>query len=369
MYDLCKDNITNKISAVVQCVTVYGKYDGYMEFIKHMLEKTIKKDKEDEEEESEQLDLNSPLIATLCSQTSSVEIIKLFIDRGFSVNTSTEKDGYCGWMHALWRKRFKVFEYMLPKIDFTVTSKHGTSMIHWLSQNAKYKLIKKILEEHNFNMNEIAYKKTPLSYALEHNNSKVCQLLIDKGADINLQFEDNSHIMLAIKYQSKDFKFITNIISKSNQLETEHNGYYPIHYVCLYGSKELIKMFFDMSINLHVKNKYKQNLICMLCFRVKFDCPDLIKYLIEIKKMDIEEYDILGFNPLHYVLLYGSFEMIKYMKKITKDHTINLNIRKSNKKIISKDKYLSRFDGYDELTDLIMINPFMKKKIKESLSL
>lgn len=375
MYDLCKDNITTKISAVAYCVSVYGKYGGYMDFLKHMLEKIIKKDKEeeyvDEEEDSEQLDFNHPLIASLCKGTSSVEIIKLFIDKGFSVNTSNDKDkdGYCGWMIALWQKRFKVFEYMLPKIDFTVMSKHGTSMIHWLAQNAKYKLIKKMLEEHNFNLNEIANNKTPLSYALEHNTSKVCQLLIDKGADMNLYCEDGPHIMVAIKHQSKNFKFINNIISKSNHLEIECDGYYPIHYVCCYGSRELIKMFFDISINLNVKNKRKQNLISMLSARNKFDCADLIKYLIEVKKMDIEEYDILGFKPLHYILLYGSFEMIKYMKKITKDHAINLNIRKSNQKVISKDETLKQFDKYHELADLVMDNPFMKKKVKASLDL
>jgi len=382
MFDLCREDVNIKISSIASCVSVNGQYNGYKEFIKYMLysdslkknddnkEENNKEENNDEEEECESnnLNLDYPLIATLCKGTSSIEIIKMFIDKGFSVNV-LDDEGYCGWMQALHCRRFKLFEYMLPKIDFTIRSLHGTSMIHWLAQNAKYSLIRKMISEYKFDLNEIANKQSPLTYALENNNSQVCQILIDNGADINLQIESKSHIMLAIKYHSRDFKFMKSCISKCQQLETEYNGFYPVHYACIYGTRELIKLFFDMNINLNIKSKYNKNLIHILCIRQNLNCGDLIKYLIEVKKIDIEEYDMLGFKPFHYILLNGSFEMIKFMKKITKDQTINLKIRKSHQQIIAEHSYLCKFLKYNEIVDLLMDNPYIKEKVKASLGL
>jgi len=358
MYDKCTDSINTKFFPLISHISKYGQYGGYMEFIKYMLDTApLKKDdnndnNENEEEECEEsyLNLDTPIVADLCKNTSSIEILKMVIDKGFSVNTLDNKEGYSGWMMALYCKRFKVFEYMLPKIDFTITTKHKTSMIHWLAQSAKYNLLKKMLEKYSFDINEIADNKTPLIYALESNNSKVCQLLIDKGADVNIQIKDDSHIMMAIKHQSKNFAFMKSFIGKCNSLGTiASNGFYPIHYVGLYGTKELIKFCFDMNIDLHVKTKFGRNLLCILCNRKKWDCSDLIKYLIEVKKNNIDEYDMAGLKPIHYVMKNGPLDMINYMKKITKDYKINMQIRKSNQ--------------------TIMNNPHIRNKIKKAIDL
>lgn len=377
MYDKCKDSINTKFFPLISYISKYGQYGGYMDFIKHMLvtaplkkdDNNDNNDENEEECEEDYLNLNTSLVADLCKITSSIEILKMVIDKGFSVNT-LNKDGYSGWMESLHYKRFKVFEYMLPKIDFTIKTEYGSGMIHWLAQSAKYNLLKKMLKNYTFDLNELVDNQTPLLYAIEHNNSKVCQLLINNGADVNIEIKGYSHLMMAIKHQSKNFAFIKSLINTSNSLETiAFNGFYPIHYVGLYGTRELIKFCFDMNIDLHTKTRFGRNLICMLSMRKTWDCSDLIKYLIEVKKMDIEQYDMIGFKPIHYVMLYGSLEMINYMKKITKNYKINTYIMNSNYHTLVKNDTVKKILKYNNNIDLIMDNPHIKNKIKKAFDL
>jgi len=356
MYLKCSNNSKDKIN-LTQSILKRGRYKGYKEFIKFMLDNI-------ETYMLNEIIKDNNILATIC-HIASTDIIKMFVDKGFSVNILDDK-GVCAWMILLQNKRWTAFKYMIPKIDFSTKSKTESTMIHFLAQNAPYQLIKEMTDLYQFDYNEIADDYTPLLYAIEYNRSSVCRLLLEKGADVNIKLK-KSHIMHAAEHKSKDFEFIKLIMSKCNNLEEECDGWYPIHNIAINGTPEVVKYWIDLNINIEVKSKFNHNLLHCLCDRT--DCEDLIKYLIEVKKVNIDQYDNVGFKPIHYTYLKGSFDMIKYMKKITKDHAINFEVRKANRKIFKKGSYFLDMMNYNSLTELMMQNPNVKEKVKSHFSL
>lgn len=337
MYDKCKDADDNLI--IIPYIYRYKKNQEYRDFIENIIGKVP--------------DV-SRLLGVLCPYVSN-DIIKMFIDKGCNVNTFDKKNEWSNWMHALNLSRYNLFRYMLPNIDFTIKSKLGNGMIQWLADEANYELIKEITDRYEFNFNEVVDNKTPLFRALINNSSKVCRLLIEKGADVNVQLEDNSHILCAMERFYDDIEFLKFIMSKCNNFEIVCKGEYLINYAGLHCKPELIKFMVDLNINLENMDKGKQKLIHNLCSRCDGnDYENLIKYLIDVKKVSVEDYNIYGFKPIHYIFCNGSFEMINYMKKVTKNHKLNLELRNAN---VVDNKYV-------ELVDLLVENPNVKNTIK-----
>ncbi|ARF12055.1 ankyrin repeat protein [Klosneuvirus KNV1] len=345
LYDYSKAKINDKITQLSVYICRYGKYNGYKEFLKYMSNMaSYKKDT---------VKLDCSLIVALCKYASD-EILKIFIDQGFSVNVLND-DGHCGWMRALQLRRFGIFRYMIPKIDFTVKSNNGSSMIHWLAQNAN-ELIKEMTDKYEFDYNNIADDMTPLMFAIEYNTVKVCGLLIEKGADVNIQLNTKNHLISAIEYRPLDSEFLKLLISKCNNFETSCNGKYPIHSAGCDCTPEIIKLMVDLNVNLESLTPNNRKLIHILCQGP--ECDDLIKYLIDVKKVSVDDYDNFGMKPMHYVFLYGSIEMIDYMKQKTKNHNMNLEMRQDD--IPEDNQYLLK---YKSLTDLLMDNPNVRNMV------
>jgi len=345
LYDYSKAKINDKIRELSVYICRYGKYDVYKEFLKYISNMaSYKKDT---------VKLNCSLTTVLCRYAPD-EILKIFIDQGFSVNTLND-NGHCGWMRALQLRRFGIFRFMIPKIDFNVKSNNGSSMIYWLAQNANYELIKEMTDKYEFDYNNIADDMTPLMFAIEFNSVKVCKLLIEKGADVNIQLNTKNHLIRAIEYKPLDSEFLKLLISKCNNFETSCNGIYPIHAVadC---TLEIIKMMIDLNVNLESLSSTSRKLIHILSQRTEYD--DLIKYLIDVKKVSVEDYDIFGMKPMHYVFIYGSIEMIDYMKQKTKNHNMNLEMRQDD--VPEDHHYLFK---YKNLTDLLMDNPNIRNMV------
>lgn len=328
LYDNCKDEDKANISIYV---CRYGKYQGYLDFINHILN-------------------NIPtvpygIIVDLIKYASD-KIVKMFIDKGFSVNTNNKhKLGYCGWAQAILCKRYNLFRYMMPKIDPTVKTKKGSSMIHCL-MDCNYQFIKEMSEKYEFDYNEIANDMTPLLWAIQKNNIKVCEFLLEKGADVNVKLEKKTALIEAIRNKPDDVNLHKLILSKYTDLDFECDGKYLIHHIGLNCKPDIIKLMMGMNINLESVDNLGRKLIHILCGRT--DCDELIKNLIDVKNVSIEDYNIGGFKPMHEIFLVGSFEMIEYMKQKTKDH--KLNPHEGNK--------------YKEPIELLLDNPNVKNMVK-----
>lgn len=348
LYDYSKAKINIKITQLSVYICRYGKYNGYNEFLRYMSNTdSYKKDT---------LQLNCDIVVDLCKYAPD-EVLKMFIDKGFSINKLNDS-GECAWMKALHLHRFGIFRYMMPKIDLNVKSSHGTSMIHWLAQNANYELIKEITDIYKFDYNEISDDTTPLLYALESNSSKVCKLLIEKGANGNIILNTHNHLTHALYHKNNDINLLKLLINNCNEFEENGLDMYPIHTAGYHCPSEIIKIMIDLNINLEsISYRASKKLIHILCQRT--DCDDLIKYIVDVKKVNVEDYDKYGMKPMHYVFLKGSIEMIDYMKQKTKDHNMNLEMRE-NVELPEIEQYLLK---YKNITDLLVDNPNVRNMV------
>jgi len=162
-----------------------------------------------------------------------------------------------------------------------------------------------------------------------------------------------SHILRALEQYPNNYEFLKLIFSKCNTFDIPCNGVYSIHYAGLHCKPDIIKLMVDMNVNLENKTDKNKKLIHILCARD--DCDDLIKYLIEVKKVSVEDYDHVGLKPIHYTFLFGSFEIIEYLKGVTKDHKMNMELANI------KDKNGIK---YESNVDLLTGNPNVKNMIK-----
>jgi len=97
--------------------------------------------------------------------------------------------------------------------------------------------------------------ETLLSYAINNNNYKLCDLLLN-NPKLNLDYKDNngnSYLHLAVKNQNE--KIINNLIEKDINLNNKNNfGKTPLQIAYEYGNKSIIKILNNYAMNILMRN-------------------------------------------------------------------------------------------------------------------
>lgn len=284
------------------------------------------------------------------SKLSSNEIMTMLIQKNPSlINKKNKDDGTTPWMLALYHKKFKTFMYMEKYANFAIKSNINSGLVHFLAENANYNVFKHITDNYKLKFNKRNdIGKNALHYALKNgNNPQICEKLINE-CDVMIRNKYRKYpIHYALEYNKKFPNIIKQIIHKMDNLEVKYNGDLPIHYAAKFQNLEIIKLLIDRGANLESKSQHKQKPIHLICEHNAKD--EIIKYMIDVKQVDIESVDTFGFRPLHYICWKGSIDLIKYMIEKTKDHSIDIET--------SRDKY-------DNLLQLLMKNDKFKNEIE-----
>ncbi len=132
-----------------------------------------------------------------------------------------------------------------------------------------------------------------LYYAIENNNNKITNLLINKYIDLNLDL---------------------TIIDK--------NGNTPLHYACIKQNYEIAKLLIINGIDINISNFI--NDFSALNYCVLYGNLNLLKLLIQYGA-NIDDQDYYGNTILHYSLIYNKYEIFKYLITFK-----NINFNKYN---------------------------------------
>jgi len=257
-------------------------------------------------------------ILHLACEYSSFKVIKFLIDNCQSLIDYTNYNKETPWMFALKYKKFNAFKYMFQKgIDTNLSTNMGSKLSHWLAQQANMDSLKYVLKTHKLDFteyNDLGYQ--PINYALTRKFPNMTTFILN-------QIDTNKKIACYAIKHNKDIEIQKQILLKIKDWDNKEKDIKLINSMARYSNAEIIKIIIEKGIDLELTTKNNQKLIHLLCEYNRDE--DLIKYLVDIKNVDIESTDKWGFKPLHYVCLHGTIDLIKFMIEKTKDHNTNID--------------------------------------------
>jgi len=184
-----------------------------------------------------------------------------------------------------------------------------------------------ILINNSYIINSIDKKgETLLSYAINNNNYKLCDLLLN-NPKLNLDYIDNngnSYLHLAVKNQNE--KIINNLIEKDINLNNKNNfGKTPLQIAYEYGNKSIIKILNNYAMNILMRNNEHK---LSTKFKTRKTTNDNKKSNISTKTLKNNK---------------SEFKLLKYNLKSPKRNNDNDYINNNNQK---ENRMLSKYCNF-----------------------
>lgn len=184
-----------------------------------------------------------------------------------------------------------------------------------------------ILINNSYIINSIDKKgETLLSYAINNNNYKLCDLLLN-NPKLNLDYKDNngnSYLHLAVKNQNE--KIINNLIEKDINLNNKNNfGKTPLQIAYEYGNKSIIKILNNYAMNILMRNNEHK---LSTKFKTRKTTNDNKKSNISTKTLKNNK---------------SEFKLLKYNLKSPKRNNDNDYINNNNQK---ENRMLSKYCNF-----------------------
>jgi ankyrin repeat protein len=282
--------------------------------------KNIKNEKELKEYNDKHLNVTNikkmtPLI--LSAYYGRTEIVKLLLDK-ITENAKYIKD----------EKELKEYnDKYLNAIDTDVK----TALI-WASKNNNVGALKlildKIIENRKYIKDEEELEKynnkylnakdsdgkTALIYASENGYTKIIELLIDSGADINKKDGEygKTPIMWAMKNKELGKEVVELLIKKGARLDkTSNDGGTVLMYAVLYKQIEIVELLINIGVDLNEKDNYG---FTALMTAVHNRYTNIAEFLIK-RGADINQKDNKGRTALMWAADYNSVEIVELLLK------------------------------------------------------
>ena len=254
-----------------------------------------------------------------------LNLCKKLIDKhNFDVNIGA-KNGATALHYSAISGSYELVRYFVGMgTDIHLKTNDGKNCLHFAAQSGHLNLCKKLIDKHNFDVN-IGAKNgaTALHYSVISGSYELVKYFVGMGTDIHLKTNDGEnclhfaaqfgHLNLCKKLIDKH-NFDVNIGAK--------NGATALHYSAISGSYELVKYFVGMGTDIHLKTNDGQN---CLHFAAQFGHLNLCKKLIDKHNFDVNIGAKNGATALHYSVISGSYELVKYFVGMGTDIHLKTN--------------------------------------------
>ncbi|UNF62747.1 ankyrin repeat domain-containing protein [Spiroplasma poulsonii] len=149
----------------------------------------------------------------------------------------------------------------------------------------------------------------PLITAIKNNDLKMVQLLLDNGADINLQ-NKNVDIPLITAIKNNDLKMVQLLLDKGADVNLQNkNGLIPLDYAMDRNNKELVQFLIDNGAGVNIKDWFGCTPLHNAIIK---DNLKMVQFLID-KGADVNIQDWFGFTPLITAIKNNDLKMFQFL--------------------------------------------------------
>lgn len=173
------------------------------------------------------------------------------------------------------------------------------------------------------------YDKTPLGYAVQEGNVEIVNLLLEKGADPNTEFDNHSLLIFAINQEIKTDKTqkfeITRLLVEKGKADLDissSEGDTPLHIAAGYGNLKLIQSFVEHGADINAKDENDRTPLHKAAIGWNLD---VVKFLVH-HGANLNSKDDNGQTPLHITTKWNEIKTIQYLLK----HGADINSKDDN---------------------------------------
>ena len=271
----------------------------------------------------------------------NLDLCKALINKhNFDINTSDYK-GLTSLHFCVQSGNFDLFNFLIRAgAEVYQKTNNGENCLHIASLSGHLQLCKRLINKHNFDVNVTDNKGfTVLHCSAKKGSYELIKFFTDKGADIHLK-TFTGHNCLHIAALSGHFNLCKELINeqKFDVNIADNDGLTALHCSAVSGRYELIKFFRDETNDILLKTKNGKNCLHLAAFSGHIDlCNTLINEL----NFDLNMADNEGFTALHYSVLNGSYELLKFFLDQGSDILLKTEIGMNCLHIAAQKGYLN----------------------------
>jgi ankyrin repeat protein len=166
-------------------------------------------------------------------------------------------------------------------------------------------------------LNDLLYKAISLN-----DHETVITLIRDKGVDVNKYIDGNTSLFKAISSNNENMVKLLIDLGANVNLEIRYTALYR---ACITKNFNICKILIDAGAQLDIEYPGQITVLHLACRNNDFE---LVKYLIARMSMDIiTHFDSFGYSALHFAAQFGYDDICSLLL----DHGVDPNIRVNNK--------------------------------------
>ncbi|ARF02627.1 SWPV1-008 [Shearwaterpox virus] len=306
---------------------------------------------------SKQADINSRLcVSSVCYAVNNedIETVKLFLEKGFNVNSKDEIDNTA--LHYAVLSNNNNITQLLVDYKADIKECDGYLLLHAVKAN-NIDIIK-ILLNNGINVNYVNDKGyTALHYAVENNKLDIVNLLLGKGANIEI-VNECSFINNIIKFRFTNYyNMIELMLSYKANVNNIHDNYAPLHLAIDEEDEEIIKLLIRYGADINIKNTYNDS--SPLHHAVKSVNKNILKILLD-KGADVNSLNRYGCTPIYYAVCNNNIDVVNILLEYGADVNV-IDLSGNTPLTVSGNNYIKK-----EIISHIVISKYLNKFIVES---
>jgi len=199
--------------------------------------------------------MEHPLI--VASQNGHLEVVRTLLDGGSDPNIQDE-DGFTALIFASQNGHLEVVKTLLdqdrgvnPNIQ---TKKDGYTALIFASQNGHLEVVKTLLDHRGVDPNIQSKNYTALISASIKGYSEIIKTLLDRGADPNIQQQNNGFTALIFASHNGHSEVVKTLLDRGADLNTKNKGYTALMIASYNGHLECVKTLLDRGSDPNIKN-------------------------------------------------------------------------------------------------------------------
>lgn len=208
----------------------------------------------------------------------------------------------------------------LHKRALKVKLKNGMTVLHWASRNGYLSLARgllecgaKIDEEHSWihRTKVISSKTTALHYAADSADDAIVELLLEKGADVNLKAKLYRESAIHFATRARSERCVELLLEYGADIDAKgKNGTSALQMAARDGDEGLVRLLLDSGADIHMADHFG----CQaLQYAVENAQTDIV-YLLLVKDADINggfSAENRGDTPLYKAVHFGHHDLVE----------------------------------------------------------